>query len=85
MYPTLAGAQDRAYSALERIELAVVPLASSDALELARLRAQYRVRMPDAVALHAALTTRSTLATFDTVLIAAATRAGVETIGLTAA
>ncbi|UFS59266.1 type II toxin-antitoxin system VapC family toxin [Subtercola endophyticus] len=82
VYPTLAGAQDRAFSALERIELAVVPLDGTDALELARVRAQYHVRMPDAVALHAALSTRSTLATFDTSLSAAATLAGVETVGI---
>jgi predicted nucleic acid-binding protein len=53
-----------------------------DALALARVRAQYQVRMPDAVALHAALVTRSRLATFDTGLAAAAHRAGISTVGI---
>ena len=55
-------------------------LSSTDALALARIRAQYQVRMPDAVALHAALTTGSSLATFDASLATAAKEAGVATV-----
>jgi hypothetical protein len=38
--------------------------------------------MPDAVALHAALVTRSRLATFDTGLAVAAHKAGISTVGI---
>lgn len=76
VYPTIAGVQDRAHAALDDIGLSVVPLGEHDVLELARVRAQYRVRMPDAVALHAAITTHATLATFDHELADAARRAG---------
>jgi predicted nucleic acid-binding protein len=39
------------------------------------MRHEYRLRMPDAVTLHTANSTRSELATFDEALAAAATKA----------
>jgi predicted nucleic acid-binding protein len=56
----------------------MIPLEAADAAALARVRNTYRIRMPDAVALHAALSTGSALATFDETLAAAAERAGVR-------
>jgi hypothetical protein len=44
---------------------------------LAQLRADYRLRMPDVVALHTAMSSRSELATFGEALASAAERAGV--------
>lgn len=80
VHPAANGLQDRATTALSSIGLAILPLGSDDVSSLARIRAQYRVRMPDAVALYAALTTRSRLATFDAGLADAARKAGVRVI-----
>lgn len=80
VHPAKHGVDDRASSALEAIGLTILPLGSDDAATLARVRAQYGVRMPDAVALHAALTTKSRLATFDGGLASAARAAGVVVV-----
>jgi predicted nucleic acid-binding protein len=77
VHPTRVNRQDAAMASLARIGVQVIPLDASDAAELARVRNAYRTRMPDAVALHTALSTGSELATFDDALIAAAERAGV--------
>lgn len=77
VHPTMNGSQDRAISALNEIGLTVLPLDAGDVLALARVRADYRVRMPDAAVLHAAMVTGSSLATFDAALISAAHDAGV--------
>lgn len=65
-------------TALLSIGVRVIPLEATDATELARVRNSYRLRMPDAVALHTAIRTGSELATFDEALVAAARRAGVS-------
>ncbi|HEY5320085.1 MAG TPA: PIN domain-containing protein [Galbitalea sp.] len=78
LHATRVERQDAAMSALHRIEIEVIALHASDALALARVRNTYRLRMPDAVAVHAAISTRSELATFDDALIAAAERAGIK-------
>ena len=77
VHPTRIERHDAAMASLARIGVQVLPLNISDAAALARVRNTYRVRMPDAVALHTALVTGSELATFDSVLSAAAVRAGV--------
>ena len=77
VHPTRVERQDAALASLARIGVLVLPLAASDAAALARVRNSYRVRMPDAVALHTASSTGSELATFDEALIVAAERAGV--------
>jgi len=77
VHPTRAERQDAAIAALDRIGLQVLAIGAADAAALARVRNDYRVRMPDAVALHTALSTDSELATFDEALIAAANRAGI--------
>ena len=77
VHPTRVGRHDAALAALDAVGLTVLTLESSHAAELARVRTEYRLRMPDAVTLHAAISTHSELATFDDALIAAATKAGV--------
>lgn len=77
VHPTRVDRQDAALAALRRIGLKILPVALGDAAPLARVHSQYGVRMPDAVALCAALSSGSTLATLEDALIAAAERAGV--------
>jgi len=55
-------------------------VAEADVMGVARIRSQYRVRMPDAVALHLAITSTSELATFDDALAGAARLAGVVVV-----
>lgn len=78
VHPTRVGRQDAAMAALLRIGVQVIALSASDAAVLAHVRNEYRLRMPDAVALHTALSTSSELASFDEALIGAADRAGVK-------
>lgn len=80
VHPTRVERQDAAMAALLRIGVKILPLEASDAAALARVRNIYRLRMPDAVALHAALSTGSALATFDGALISAAERAGIAVV-----
>ncbi|CAN5309530.1 hypothetical protein BH09ACT2_BH09ACT2_14460 [soil metagenome] len=78
VHPTRVDRQDAAMTALLSIGVRVIPLEATDATELARVRNSYRLRMPDAVALHTAIRTGSELATFDEALVAAARRAGIS-------
>lgn len=77
VHPTRAGRQDAALAALATVGITVLAIEPLDAAGLARVRIDYRLRMPDAVTLHAAISTRSELATFDNALAAAAAKAGV--------
>lgn len=77
VHPTRAERQDAAMTALLRIGVRIIALEESDASELARVRTSYKLRMPDAVALHTAIRTGSELATFDDALAVVAGRAGV--------
>lgn len=79
-HPTRVDRQDAALAALRRIGLNILPVDPGDAAPRARVRSQYGVRMPDAVALCAALSSGSALATFDDALIAAVERAGVPVV-----
>ncbi|MEY2847601.1 MAG: hypothetical protein RI885_266 [Actinomycetota bacterium] len=81
VHPVRAGIGERAADALSSIGLSILPIDSDDALPLARIRARHRIRMPDAVALHAAIRGGGTLATFDTALAAAARNEGVVVVG----
>ncbi len=80
VHPTRVGRGDAAMAALLKIGVHVITLNASDAAGLARVRNMYRLRMPDAVALHTAISTGSELASFDAALIAAAERAGIHTV-----
>ena len=78
VHPTRIERQDAAMASLVNIGVQLISLEAGTAAALARVRNTYRVRMPDAVALHTALTTGSALATFDESLAVAADRAGVK-------
>lgn len=77
VHPTRVGRETEALRALTNIGVAILPLAAEHATGLAHIRSAYNVRMPDAVALHAAATATAELATFDESLRAAAARAGI--------
>lgn len=77
VHPTRTERQDAAMAAILSIGVQLISLEASEAAALARVRNTYRLRMPDAVALHTALSTGSALATFDEAVAAAAERAGV--------
>lgn len=62
--------------ALERLGLERVPLLGDDAAPLAAVRASTRLRMPDAVVVHAAEAIGADLATTDRALAAAARERG---------
>ena len=79
VHPTRVDRQDAALASLVKIGVQIIPIEASDAAALARVRNSYRVRMPDAVALHAPLSTGAELATFDEALTTAAETAGVRT------
>ncbi|MGV3732609.1 MAG: type II toxin-antitoxin system VapC family toxin [Microcella sp.] len=80
VHPTRAGLHDAAMASLRTIGIDVVPLEASDAATLARVRSEYRVRMPDAVALHTAIRRGAELATFDASLALVAAKAGVTVV-----
>lgn len=77
VHPTRVERQDAALASLAKIGVQMVGLDAPDAVLLAGVRNAYRLRMPDAVALHTAIQTGSELATFDASLAAAAERAGI--------
>lgn len=78
VHPTRSEVQDAAVASLQRIGIRILPMGEHDALELARVRSQYGVRMPDAAVLHAALTHGAGIATLDESLASAASRAGIR-------
>ena len=78
VHPTRAGIQDAAQASLETIIVQIIGVDPGEARTLASVRNTHRLRTPDAVALHTALTSGSPPATFDEALAAAATRAGVS-------
>jgi predicted nucleic acid-binding protein len=77
VHPTRVNRQDASLSSLLAIGVRVIPVQQSDVLHLAHVRATYRIRMPDAVALHTAITNGSELATFNEDLRRAAVQAGI--------
>ncbi|WP_284229937.1 type II toxin-antitoxin system VapC family toxin [Arenivirga flava] len=80
VHPSLAGTASDAERALDSIGLQRLVLGGSDARSLAELRARSRLRMPDAVVLHAAQQHHATLCTTDTALARAAESLGVPTL-----
>ena len=82
VYPAKLHAHELAMGRLDRTGIAVLSLAADSALPLARLRASYGLRMPDAVVLHTAMTSKADLATFDGKLATAARNAGVRVIAV---
>ena len=78
VHPTRVNLQDAAMASLVRVGVQTIGLDGSEAALLAGVRNAYRLRMPDAVALHTAIQMGSELATFDAGLASAANRAGVR-------
>ena len=81
MLPARTGQHDAALAALNTIGLLVMPAAEADGMGLARIRSQYPVRVPRAVAPHLAIATTLELATFNDALAGAARLAGVVVVG----
>ncbi len=75
--PARVGRLQQAQSALDLLNIHTDSLAADQAPELASLRAETGLKMPDACVLLTALNRGASLATFDTKLTAAADRLGV--------
>lgn len=78
VHPVRSGRQDAALTSLTTVGVAVLPLESSKAADLARVRSEYRLRMPDAVVLQAAISAGADVATFDESLARATQAAGLR-------
>lgn len=74
--PARLGSVSRAERLLDRLGLERVPLRSDDAVDLAAVRAETGLRMPDAVVVQAAERLRAAIATSDRVLARAARARG---------
>lgn len=77
--PIRAGHGRTAMRLFTKLNIDVLTLDPGDAAELASLRAESNLRMPDAVVLHAAISRSAALATTDRKLAQAARQAGLET------
>lgn len=78
--PARSGRENAAADAITELGVEVLPFPASDAVGLARVRARFALKMPDAVVLHAALKAGGALATFDDALAAAARTAGIRAL-----
>ena len=65
VHPAKKGTADQFAKRLAGLQMKVIPVDGEDSSALARLRAESRLRMPDAVVLHTALTLSQALATTD--------------------
>ncbi|BDZ52182.1 hypothetical protein GCM10025867_44230 [Frondihabitans sucicola] len=81
VHPTRHGRDGASLDSLSAIGVEVVGVSADEARDIARLRAESRLRMPDAVVLHLAVKTSGAVATFDTTLARVARDAGVEVVG----
>lgn len=82
VHPVRADALHPALTALMALELDVEDMRERDAVPLARLREETRLKLPDAAVLHTAMVAGCSLATTDEALAQAAGRVGVVTHGL---
>lgn len=72
VHPTKAGRVENFLSAMNNLRIEIVPVESSDGTELAKLRADTNLRMPDVLVLHQALKVDGAIATTDKDLLRAA-------------
>ena len=79
--PTRAGCPDRAKAALDVLGVNSVPLSEDAPQQLAALRVETGLKLPDCCVLLAARQTGATLATFDDRLAGAARDSGVVALG----
>lgn len=75
--PAITKQSELLIDALSELGIEVVPLVESSAVHLAHVRADSKLRMPDAVVLQVALEKGSAIATSDQTLAKAAHKAGV--------
>lgn len=76
VHPAMAGRGESALTAVRRLEVDVIALTGADVLSLAQLRAASKLRMPEAVVLHAATHASTAIATTDRRLAGVAVAAG---------
>ncbi|KHL00049.1 hypothetical protein LK09_01515 [Microbacterium mangrovi] len=76
VHPAMAGRAEEARAGVRSLGVDVLPLTDDDVLPLAGLRASSRLRMPDAVVLHAAIRASAAVATTDRSLARSAVGAG---------
>ena len=65
VHPTRAGKQEQFLEAIHNLRIDIAPVEASDGLEIAKMRAQTNLRMPDALVLHQALKVHGAIATTD--------------------
>lgn len=75
--PAMSGRADEVLAAFERLHLLQFPIEPADARSLARVRADTRLRMPDAVVVHLAEALHGEIATADVRLGHAAAERGI--------
>lgn len=78
VHPTKAGKADEFQQRLAGLHIQVRPCDQSDVADLATLRVDSGLRMPDAVVLHESLRLGATLATTDQALMRKAAQLGIE-------
>lgn len=78
--PVRSGREDAAADAITALGIEILPFPATDAVRLARVRARFALKMPDAVVLHTALDAAGALATFDDALASAARTAGIRAL-----
>ncbi len=72
IHPTKAGKLKQFHAAVDRLRIEIVPVESSDGAQLAKIRADTNLRMPDVLVLHQALKVDGAIATTDKSLAEAA-------------
>ena len=65
VHPTRAGKQELFLEAINNLRIEIAPVEASDGVEIAKIRAQTNLRMPDALVLHQALKVDGSIATTD--------------------
>lgn len=84
VHPARSGTLDRFIELVAPLQLDIEEFTELDAVQLAQIRSDHRLRMPDAVVLHTAMRRRATIATNDAALAQAAQSAGVRTVSASA-
>ncbi|GAA1851643.1 type II toxin-antitoxin system VapC family toxin [Microbacterium koreense] len=77
VHPAKTGVAETINAHVRALGVTVLPVGAEDALTLARTRAETRLRMPDAVVVHAAEAAGAALATADVGLARAARERGI--------
>ena len=65
VHPTRAGKQEQFLEAINNLRIDIAPVEASDGVEIAKIRAQTNLRMPDALVLHQAIKVDGAIATTD--------------------